>query len=120
MTSSPTQRTLARCRKNGWIAQVVEKWNSFTNTRHDLFGCVDVVALDGEPGILGIQTTSTGNMSKRVAKCLEVIPREWLRAGNRLQVWGWSQRVHYLKSGKKAKRKRWTVKVTSVKLKSGG
>ena len=36
--SSPTQRSLQHCRKNGWIAGVVEKWNQYARIRQDLFG----------------------------------------------------------------------------------
>jgi hypothetical protein len=42
---SPTQRTLAECRKRGWVCQVVEKWNPHARIRQDLFGCIDIVAL---------------------------------------------------------------------------
>jgi hypothetical protein len=64
--------------------------------RRDLFGCIDIVALDGLPGVLGIQATSLSNRAARVAKIRtdpEVAPlaRAWLLAGNRLEVWGWAK-----------------------------
>lgn len=105
MVVSPTQRTLGRCRKNGWSCQVVERWNPYAKIRIDLFGCIDLVALDDEPGALGIQATSTGNMSSRVAKALEIPHlRRWLASGCRYEVWGWAKR------GPAGKRKLWKLR----------
>lgn len=72
----------------------------------DLFGFLDIVALDGQPGVLGIQATSRTNVVARIKKIfghpqkpgdegiaagLKVVNncRDWLEAGNRVQVWGW-------------------------------
>ncbi|WP_428851320.1 hypothetical protein [Imbroritus primus] len=52
MATSPTQRTLALLRKEGYTAEVTEHWNAFAGIRQDLFNVIDVLALgDGE--ILG-------------------------------------------------------------------
>ena len=109
MASSPTQRTLAECRKRGWPCQVVEHWNQYARIRQDLFGFGDIIALDGKPGCLLIQATSTGNMSSRVHKIEEnEIAPQWLAAGNRIQVWGWAKR------GPAGKRKAWTLKEQEI------
>ena len=94
---SPTQRTLALCKKTGWTVQVVEHWNSFAKIRQDLFGVIDAVALDGV-SIIGIQATSGDNVSKRILKIREE-PRAilWLKCGGRLFVHGWRKLV---KSGR--------------------
>ena len=101
---SPTARTLAYCRAQGWICGVVEKWNPHARIRQDLFGFIDIVAV-GNYAITGIQATSTPNMSARVKK-IEAEPRsvEWRRAGGRILVIGWSKR------GPRGKPKRWTAK----------
>ena len=113
--SSPTSRTLQECRKRGWTSAVVEKWIPQTKRRLDLFGCIDIVALDGQPGVLGIQATSGGNHSSRVSKALEE-PRlqEWLRAGNRFAVWSWS------KKGPAGTRKKWTLREQELLQKVDG
>ena len=109
---TPTARTLKRLRDNGYIAQVVEKYNSFSRKRIDLFGCIDVVAIHpAQKGVLGIQATTTGHMAARIKKS-KAIPalRVWLQAGNQFEVVGWS------KKGPRGKRKIWTFKVVGILL----
>jgi hypothetical protein len=61
---SPTQRTLRALRAQGRICAVAEKWNAYMprpdggcGVRQDLFGWIDIVSLDPERGIIGIQST---------------------------------------------------------------
>ncbi len=110
---TPTQRTLAHLRKEGWTVQVVEKWNAFAKIRQDLFGCIDLVAC--RPGmLLGVQATSMTNVSARVTKSLAE-PRllEWLRAGGQFWVIGWG------KKGKAGTVKKWTMRKIGVSLRDG-
>jgi len=88
---SPTQRSLKLCRGNGWTVQVVEHWNQFARIRQDLFGVIDLVALGGSQ-IIGIQSTTGNNVSKRIQKIRDE-PRaaEWLQCGGRLFVHGWRE-----------------------------
>lgn len=109
--TSPTQRALAHCKKQGWTAQVVERWNAYAKVRIDLFGVVDLVVLDGLQGILGVQVTSGSNMAARVTKAKqEPRLRLWLAAGGRFEVWG------YRKVGAKGKRKLWDLRVVTLTL----
>lgn len=102
---SPTQRALADCKKLGWIVQVVEHWNAFARRRVDLFGIIDLIALDGGAGPLAIQVTASGSHSARRQKALGE-PRlvAWLRSGARFEVWS------YGKKGARGKRKLWTLR----------
>lgn len=104
---SPTARTLKHCRELGWVADVVERFIPGARVRRDLFGFIDVVILDGKPGVLGVQACSTGDQSTRLAKIGQE-PRAglWLAAGNRVQVWGWAKR------GPRGKRKLWELTMT--------
>jgi hypothetical protein len=111
---TPTARTLAESRKRGWLAQVVERWLPHARRRIDYLGCIDILALDGLPGVLGIQTTSDntgGAASKRVSKIQDecnAAARRWLEAGNRLEVWTWA------KQGPRGKRKLWTLRIVPI------
>lgn len=89
--TTPTQRTLQRMRKNGFTVAVVERWNAHAKVRHDLFGFIDILALNGE-SIIGIQATSRSNVSARVKK-IQAEPRamEWLNSGGKCYVWGWGK-----------------------------
>lgn len=100
--TSPTKNTLQRCRKHGWMAQVVEHWVPATKRRRDLFGVIDVVAVrPGSTGVLGIQASSRSNLSGRKAKaqCDEI--RTWLEAGNQFELWMWDKAPMVRKDGTK-------------------
>lgn len=84
---SPTARTLAKLRKEGWLAWVVEKWIPQTQQRSDLFGFIDVLAIRGDE-TLAVQSTSRSNVSGRVKKITEHENVEAVRAA------GWAIHVH--------------------------
>ena len=92
---SPTQRTLAALRKDGWTAEVVERWIPGANIRRDLFGFGDILAMHPDHGILMVQATSTPHVRDRIAKLLAVPTLlRWLQASphNHVEVWGWAKR----------------------------
>lgn len=88
---SPTQRSLEHMRKLGYpLAQVVERWNMHAKVRVDLFGIIDIVAIDAAGETYGIQATSGDNVASRVTKIAEsdaLAP--CLKAGWRIIVHGW-------------------------------
>lgn len=85
---SPTQRTLKYLRAAGYVCQVVERWNPFAKVRQDLFGVIDIVAL-GASGILGVQCTSSPNVSARLSKiAASDAAKRWLECGGSLWVIG--------------------------------
>lgn len=101
--SSPTQRSLKYMRDQGYYAEVVERYNSFTKRRNDFAGFIDILCLgDGE--VIGVQTTSYSNMSARVNKIKEseLFPTV-VKAGIKVTVHGWR------KVGA-----RWQVKVVDI------
>tara|TARA_Y100001938_G_scaffold131268_1_gene188191 strand:- start:1100 stop:1540 length:441 start_codon:yes stop_codon:yes gene_type:complete len=104
--SSPTQRSLQYCRKNGWTAGVVEKWNQWAKIRQDLFGCIDMIVIDDlEQGPLAVQATSgSGHAARRKKSIAEPRLKLWLESPARFEIWSWSQR------GPKDKRKLWTLR----------
>ncbi len=90
---TPTARSLKHLREQGYTCEVVEKWNSFTRTRKDLFGFIDIMAIrEGET--LAVQTTSDANVSKRVQKIADHENTPHVRAA------GWGIRVHGWRKGK--------------------
>ena len=89
--TSPTQRSLALLRRQGYRVAITEHWNSFVKRRQDLYGFIDVLAI--APSMLAIQTTSADHVSHRVEKILDLpAAREWIEAGHRIIVHGWAKR----------------------------
>lgn len=89
--SSPTQRSLAYLREQGYTCDIVEHFNSFTKQRKDLFNVIDILAIrKGE--ILGVQTTARSSVSARVKKIAECEYVPAIReSGMRLEVHGWGK-----------------------------
>ncbi|MDH5183638.1 MAG: hypothetical protein OEX12_07060 [Gammaproteobacteria bacterium] len=103
MATSPTQLTLKKLRKEGYLAAVTEHWNPFAKIRQDLFGFVDVLGVS-EKGTIAVQATSYSNMSARVKKIEDHDNLRWVReAGWQIEVWGW----HKIKN-------RWQVRVVDI------
>jgi hypothetical protein len=86
---TPTQRSLAKLRADGWTTAIVEHWNAHARIRQDLFGFIDILALrDGET--LAVQATSGSSVAARVAKIAASETAPIVRkAGWRIEVWGW-------------------------------
>lgn len=87
--TSPTQRSLALLRDEGWTVEVVEHWNPHARIRQDLFGFADLIAM--KPGFapLLVQVTSTGWVS-RIAKIAKEPRAAIARAsGFRIEIHGW-------------------------------
>jgi len=86
-----SQRTTKHLREQGYLVATVEHYNSFTRRKHDLFGCIDLLAI-GNGETLAIQVTSRSNMSARIKKIQDnlALP-EMLRSKWRIIVHGWDK-----------------------------
>lgn len=115
---SPTQRTLKALRARGLKSAIVEKFNAHVGPfgiRQDLFGIIDIIALDPESGIIGVQSTGqdfNGHKKKlmedRHQECVD-----WLNTpGTTLELWGWRKKK--VKRGGKAVR--WFPRVATLTL----
>jgi hypothetical protein len=104
---SPTARTLKALRDQGMVVDVAEHWNHFTKRRHDLFGWIDCVALDGHD-IIGVQCCARSGHAARRKKILAsdtALP--WLKSGGRIQVISWAKKLV-------GKQIRWNSKVEEI------
>lgn len=118
MSLSPTQRTLRALRDQGRVCAIVEKFNPYAGPhglRQDLFGIIDVLALDPERGVVGVQSCGQA-FAAHEQKILEERAQEaidWLSTpGTVLELWGW--RKIKLKRGGKAMR--WSPRVRPFTL----
>ena len=95
MAISPTQRTLKKLRESGDypLVAIVERWNAFAKIRQDLFGIIDLLAIDSKGNTVGIQVTSYSNISARVKKMEDSDAIHHLRDANWvLLVQGWHKK----------------------------
>ena len=126
MATSPTQRTLAALRKQGRRCAIVERWNMYGGVRQDMFGIIDIVALepplthDGVGEIVGIPSTGTAFAPHQKAMLEEPDKRQAcidsLRAGGRLELWGWRKVKAVKKDGTKGKAYRYQPRVRTFDL----
>ena len=90
---SLTARSTAHLRDLGYMVATVEHYNSFTRRKHDLWGCIDLLAI-GNGETVAVQVTSKSNLSARKHKIeeAEAYP-EMIRSGWRivLHVW-WKEK----------------------------
>jgi hypothetical protein len=86
-------------RRSNYAAGIVERWIPQAKVRRDLFNCIDIIAARrGEPGIVGIQATTLGNLSSRLTKArAQPELAVWLAAGGRFECWGWYFRERHWK-----------------------
>jgi hypothetical protein len=126
---SPTQRTLRALKEQGRVSAIVEKWNPYAGPpkdvagnklgrvgiRQDLFGIIDVLALDPSRGVVGIQSTGqdfSGHLKKLLVERNQEC-RDWLSTpGTVLELWGW--RKVKLKRGGVAER--WAPRIREITL----
>ena len=102
---SSTQRTIRLLKDSGIICAIVEKFNSHVGPhgiRQDLFGIIDILALDPVRGVVGIQCCTT-SFKKHIDKIIEEKAQntiEWLKTpGTKLEIYGW-RKVKMKRGGK--------------------
>lgn len=107
-------------REQGRLCDIVERFNRYAGPhgiRQDAFGFIDILALDPERGIVGIQSCGhafTEHLNKITEERAENVT-EWLKAGGKLELWGW--RKVKIKRGGKAMR--WKPRICDFWLDEG-
>jgi len=109
---SPTERTLDWLREHGYMVARCEHWNHFAKCRQDLWGIVDVWAVNEDRDVL-IQTTVGSHHAERVQKAMACPAMPLLLLRHSFEVWTWE------KQGPRGTRKKWTLRVTALTVKGG-
>lgn len=88
---TPTSRSKALLEREGCLVAIVERWNPFAKVRQDLFGIIDLLAVNSGTTI-AVQTTSLSNVATRRTKMQssEALPR-LIAAGWCVELHGWSK-----------------------------
>lgn len=104
------ERSLAYARARGWKPWVVEKWIARVKQRLDAYHMIDLLILDGERGVLGVQVCGGSDLAahrKKLLACDYLEP--WLSCGARLELWSWRKLKARRKDGKPSKRFVWKL-----------
>lgn len=117
---SSVQRTLRACREQGRFVDKTEQWISYgfkqkpepgkpAGTRRDLFGFIDIIAIDTD-AIVAIQAcTQTGKAHReKILDCEYSLA--WLKTGNKIELWVW-RKIKVKRGGKAV---RWTPKIENI------
>jgi hypothetical protein len=93
---SLTARSTVFLREQGYIVATVEHYNAFTKRKHDLFGCIDLLAI-GNGETVAVQVTSkglsqnVGTRSRRprlILRCLDQVGASSCMVGTKRQTAG--------------------------------
>jgi len=96
----PTRKRLT---EQGYLVENVEKYNTFSRKKNDLWGFIDFLAIKRDE-VLAIQVTSKNNMSARRKKMTEHENIGKVReAGIRIELWGFYK-----------EKNRWQVKIEDL------
>jgi len=90
---TPTTRTLAKLRADGWLADVVERRERyFTSDCFENFDVLGFRAMAGTAQSILVQCTSAPNVAARVKKCkANPLTEQLIECGVRCEVWGWRE-----------------------------
>ncbi len=111
---SPTQRTLKKQREMGRLAAITEKYNPHVGPhgiRQDLFGFIDIIALDPLEGVIAIQSCGS-DFAAHARKLMEERNQnvfDWLLHAP-VELWGWRK----VKLNRGGKAMRWTPRIADV------
>lgn len=115
-----TMMTLQRLRDEGCCVDKCEKYNAFAGPfgrREDLFGFIDILALDPIRGIVAIQSTGPSGHAEHRKK---ILANEFalllLECGGVIELWSW--RKVATKPGAKARR--WQPRIERIEAEAFG
>jgi len=87
-----TARTLKYLRDHGYQAEVVERYLPYVKRRKDLFGFIDIIAINGE-NILGVQSCDGSTFAEHDKKIVAAPAAPlWLASGGLLWLMGWRKK----------------------------
>jgi hypothetical protein len=107
-------------REQGRLCGIVERFNRYGGSfgiRQDLFGFIDIIAMDPVDGIIAIQSCGqdfSGHVKKLTEERNELV-FEWLKHA-KLELWGWRQ----VKLNRGGVAMRWQPRIMDFSLDGNG
>ena len=97
---TPTQRTIRLLKDSGYLVGTVERWAPVAGKRIDLYGIIDLLAIDSAT-TLGVQSTGTA-FSEHDAKLRTAeATKQWLAGPRELVLIGWRKVREKPREGKR-------------------
>jgi hypothetical protein len=118
MATSNVQRTIRELKNNGRKCAIVERWNPYVGKhgiRQDLFGIIDIIALDPEKGVVGVQACGSDFAAhiKKITQDMAQETEDWLSTpGTSLEIWGWRK----VKKKRGGKQMVWRPRIQEITL----
>ena len=116
---SPTQRTIRQLKTQGVVCGIVERFNAHVGPhgiRQDLFGIIDIIALDPQRGVVGIQACAGSGYSSHYQKLTTERAQDtqnWLETpGTSLHIWAWRK----IKKKRGGKAMIWSPRVVEITM----
>jgi len=114
---SATQRTLRELRRQGRVCGIVERYLSYAGQfgkRSDLFNIIDIIALDPERGVVGVQSaTEHAAHFRKITEEYAQNTKDWLETpGTNLELWVWRK----VKAKRGGKAEIWQPRITEITL----
>lgn len=84
--------SITHAKSMNWLIDKTERWIPYAKIKKDLFGFIDLLAIDPEYNIYGIQTTTYANMNARIDKILN--HENYKRVKNskiQITIWAWKK-----------------------------
>jgi len=97
------ERTLDWLRKAGYTVAKTEHWNHYARIRQDLFGFIDVLAVN-HVHLLALQVSHEDRHADHVKKVMTTPVAKELCYYMDIEVWSWGKR------GPRGKAKKWTLR----------
>jgi len=113
-------RTIQQFKKQNILAVSVERFNYHAGVRQDLLGFIDLIALDHNKGVIGVQVCSHSELNKHNQKFWDNYDNviNWLKTpGTYLEMWGWRKLKRRLESGKIGNSYIWEPEIIEYDLK---
>lgn len=86
--------SITHAKSMNWLIDKTERWIPYAKIKKDLFGFIDLLAIDPEYNIYGIQATSYSNLNARVNKILTHENYERVKNSKiQITVWAWKKKV---------------------------
>ena len=122
MAVSNTSRTLTELKKRGYRCGMVERFLRYAGPhgmRQDLFGIIDIIALDHDTGVIGVQSCGQAHSAhyKKLTEERSEDTMHWLLTpGTSLFIYSWTKRKRKLKNKKWSKKGFWTPRIEEITM----